>query len=109
MFSAATASLRAPMRRSMTVNRALSLRSLHSSMPRLMATEPPAAPSDYSNIIVESAGNGVTLIKLNRPKALNALNSELFTELNHATAAADEDPSVGAIVITGSEKAFAGE
>lgn len=64
----------------------------------------------YQNIIVSDAAEGkVRLITLNRPKALNALNSELFHELNDATAKADEDPAVGAIVLTGSDKAFAGE
>jgi enoyl-CoA hydratase len=85
------------------------VRALHSTLPRLTATPPTTDAGAYKNILVSAAGNGVTLITLNRPKALNALNSELFTELNEATAAADEDPSVGAIVITGSEKAFAGE
>jgi len=49
----------------------------------------------------------VTLITLNRPKALNALNSALFSEINDAALRADADPSIGAIVITGSDKAFA--
>lgn len=47
------------------------------------------------------------LITLNRPKALNALNSALFTELNSAAASADADSSINAIVLTGSQKAFA--
>ncbi|CEH14329.1 enoyl-hydratase isomerase [Ceraceosorus bombacis] len=81
-------------------------RTIQTTVPRL-STPPSSDVGDYKNIIVSQAGNGVTLITLNRPKALNALNSELFTELNHATAAADEDASVNAIVITGSEKAFA--
>jgi enoyl-CoA hydratase len=45
---------------------------------------------------------------LNRPKALNALSSALFHEVNDALFKFDADESVGAIVITGSEKAFAG-
>ena len=49
----------------------------------------------------------VGLITLNRPKALNALNSPLIRELNAATAAFDQDASIGAIVITGSDRAFA--
>lgn len=48
------------------------------------------------------------LITLNRPKALNALCDELIGELNCAAQSFDKDDSVGAIVITGSEKAFAG-
>ena len=47
------------------------------------------------------------LITLNRPKALNALNSQLVGELNAAAAAFDKDDGVGAIVITGSDRAFA--
>ncbi|PIE16223.1 MAG: enoyl-CoA hydratase [Rhodobacterales bacterium] len=49
----------------------------------------------------------VTLITLNRPKALNALNSELLGELAQVLKAAQEDDGVHCIVITGSEKAFA--
>ena len=47
------------------------------------------------------------VITLNRPKALNALNDALVAEINAAAAAYDADGSVGAIVITGSERAFA--
>lgn len=46
-------------------------------------------------------------VTLNRPKALNALSSALFTELNAALSAYDADSSIGAIIITGSDKAFA--
>ena len=60
----------------------------------------------YENIIVETRGR-VGLITLNRPKALNALNDALMTELGDALAAFDADEAVGAIVITGSDKAFA--
>jgi len=49
----------------------------------------------------------VGLIRLNRPKALNALNSELMAELTDALTVYDTNPDVGAIVITGNEKAFA--
>jgi len=49
----------------------------------------------------------VALITLNRPKALNALCDALMHDLNAAVKGADRDPSVGAIVITGSDKAFA--
>lgn len=49
----------------------------------------------------------VGLIRLNRPKALNALNSELMAELTDALTVYDSNPDVGAIVITGNEKAFA--
>lgn len=60
----------------------------------------------YENIIVETRER-VGLITLNRPKALNALNSKLMGELTAALQAFDADDKVGCIVITGSEKAFA--
>jgi enoyl-CoA hydratase len=60
----------------------------------------------YENIIVETRGR-VGLISLNRPKALNALNDALMNELGEALAAFDADEAIGAIVITGSDKAFA--
>jgi len=60
----------------------------------------------HENIIVETRGR-VGLIALNRPKALNALNDALMTELGDALGAFDADEAIGAIVITGSDKAFA--
>ena len=60
----------------------------------------------YANIIVESRGK-VGLITLNRPKAMNALNNALITELGHAIDGFEADESIGCIVLTGSEKAFA--
>jgi enoyl-CoA hydratase len=60
----------------------------------------------YKTLIVD-VQNSVQLIRLNRPDALNALNSELLGELTIALGKADADPKVRAIVITGSEKAFA--
>lgn len=60
----------------------------------------------YENILVETRGK-VGLITLNRPKALNALNDALMDELGAALKAFDAEEGVGAIVITGSEKAFA--
>ena len=61
----------------------------------------------YEHILVSQPKPNVTQITLNRPKALNALNSALFHELNDAAEKADEDEAIGAIVLTGSEKAFA--
>ncbi|KAL8243681.1 hypothetical protein R6Q59_009939 [Mikania micrantha] len=61
----------------------------------------------YENILVDTPRPGVGLITLNRPKALNALSSALFKELNAALKNYEEDKSIGAIVITGSDKAFA--
>lgn len=66
----------------------------------------PTATRSYHDILVSSSGP-VTVITLNRPKALNALRSSLFHELNDALHKSDNDPSVGAIVLTGSKKAFA--
>lgn len=60
----------------------------------------------YETIIVETRGK-VGLITLNRPKALNALNSQVLGELLAAAAGFEADHGIGAIVITGSEKAFA--
>jgi enoyl-CoA hydratase len=60
----------------------------------------------YENILVETRDK-VGLITLNRPKALNALNDALMDELGAALKAFDADEGIGAIVITGSEKAFA--
>ena len=60
----------------------------------------------YETIIVETRGK-VGLLTLNRPQALNALNSTVFRELNAAFDGFDADGEVGCIVITGSEKAFA--
>ncbi|WP_277186190.1 enoyl-CoA hydratase [Caballeronia sp. BR00000012568055] len=60
----------------------------------------------YENLLVETRGR-VGLITLNRPKALNALNDALMDELGTALKAFDADEDIGAIVLTGSEKAFA--
>ncbi len=60
----------------------------------------------YENIIVETRGH-VGLVTLNRPKALNALNAALIAELNQALDRFEADDEIGAIVVTGSERAFA--
>lgn len=60
----------------------------------------------YTSILVETRGR-VGLITLNRPQALNALNNQLMYEVMDALDTFDKDESVGAVVITGSEKAFA--
>ena len=60
----------------------------------------------YELIVVETHGR-VGLITLNRPKALNALNDQLVTEIGTALDGFEADEGIGAIVITGSEKAFA--
>ena len=93
--------LRSPLARASTRN-ALSLQNMASV--RFISSTPRLS---YENIVVSQPKPSVTLITLNRPKALNALNSALFHELNDATEKADNDANVGAIVLTGSEKAFA--
>ncbi len=61
---------------------------------------------EYTTILTETRGK-VGLIRLNRPRAYNALNSTLMRELTAALAEYDADPNIGAIVITGNEKVFA--
>ena len=60
----------------------------------------------YETILTETRGH-VGLITLNRPKALNALNAELIGELAQALDAFEQNPRIGCLVLTGSEKAFA--
>jgi len=60
----------------------------------------------YQNIIVETKGR-VGIIRLNRPQALNALNSALKAELGEAIRGFDADDTIGCMLITGNEKAFA--
>ena len=62
--------------------------------------------SEYTNILVEQRGR-VGLVTLNRPEALNALDKATMEQLVAAVTAMDADPGVGAVVITGSGKAFA--
>ena len=60
----------------------------------------------YENILTETQGK-VGLIRLNRPKALNALNDALMIDLGAALLAFDADEQIACIIVTGSEKAFA--
>ncbi|KAJ1959833.1 putative enoyl-CoA hydratase, mitochondrial [Dipsacomyces acuminosporus] len=69
---------------------------------RFMSTDAPS----YNMIKTETQGR-VAIITLNRPKALNALCTELFGELNDALQRFDNNSDIGAIVLTGSERAFA--
>lgn len=64
------------------------------------------AENTYETILVEQRDR-VGLITINRPKQLNALNTTVQREMAEAVEAFDRDPGVGAIIITGSEKAFA--
>jgi enoyl-CoA hydratase len=64
----------------------------------------------FENILIDTRGDGprrTGLITLNRPKQLNALNDALMDELGTALKAFDADETIGCIVVTGSEKAFA--
>jgi enoyl-CoA hydratase len=60
----------------------------------------------YQNILVETKGR-VGIIRFNRPQALNALNAALVVELNAAIEAFEADDSIGCMIVTGSDKAFA--
>jgi enoyl-CoA hydratase len=60
----------------------------------------------YELIIAETRG-AVGVITLNRPQAMNALNSQVMRELSEALDGFEADDAIGAIVLTGSEKAFA--
>jgi enoyl-CoA hydratase len=62
--------------------------------------------TDFETILLERKGR-VALLTLNRPKALNALNSQVTVDISAALDELEADDSVGAVVITGSERAFA--
>ncbi|MYE26251.1 MAG: enoyl-CoA hydratase [Chloroflexi bacterium] len=61
----------------------------------------------YQYILVDRPADGLGRVRLNRPKALNALNSALMDEVNEAMLAFNDDKSVGAMILTGNDKAFA--
>ena len=61
---------------------------------------------DYHELLVETHGR-VAVARLNRPQRMNALNDALAAELAAALAAFDADPGIGAIIVTGNDKAFA--
>jgi enoyl-CoA hydratase len=67
---------------------------------------PEAVSMAYKNLLV-GGENGVGIITLNRPEALNTLNSALMAELREAIDRLEADDAIGAIIITGNEKAFA--
>ncbi len=64
------------------------------------------AGQPFETVLLERRGR-VALVQLNRPKALNALNSQLMDEVTRLLTELDTDPGVGAIVLTGSDRAFA--
>jgi enoyl-CoA hydratase/carnithine racemase len=57
-------------------------------------------------LIVETPTPGVTLIRINRPEALNALNSAVLSELGATLEAIEADDTIRCLVLTGSERAF---
>lgn len=61
----------------------------------------------YETILTEIPAEGVGLVRLNRPQALNALNRQLLIEAFDALEAFDRDDSIGCMILTGSDKAFA--
>lgn len=67
----------------------------------------PFGTNSFENLLVDKRMNGVAVVTLNRPKQLNALCDKLIAELNSTLRDFDEDSSVKAIVLTGSDKAFA--
>jgi enoyl-CoA hydratase len=62
--------------------------------------------ADYETILIERH-DAVTLVRINRPQALNALNAQVLADITHAFAAYDADPMQRCLVLTGSDKAFA--
>jgi enoyl-CoA hydratase/carnithine racemase len=84
---------------------------LQAANPLLCRNFSMALEESYENIIVEKpeeGGGRVAVIKLNRPKALNALNDALFADLIHATSVLDDSEDIRCMVLTGSTpKAFA--
>jgi len=62
---------------------------------------------EYVRLETRGTDNRVALVTLDRPKALNALFSPLMSELLSTLATLDQDPAIGAIVLTGSDRAFA--
>jgi len=62
--------------------------------------------TEYTSILTE-IHDRVGLVRLNRPKALNALNSTMLTELMDVLDKFDADEDIGAVVITGNKRAFA--
>src|SRR5262245_16459397 len=61
----------------------------------------------HKNLLIESVDPGISIVKINRPQALNALNTETLMELRDAIRKLEEDASVRVVVLTGEgEKAF---
>ena len=62
---------------------------------------------NYEYILVDQPADGVGRVRLNRPKALNALSTPLMDEVNDAMLAFNSDEAIGAMILTGNDKAFA--
>ena len=60
----------------------------------------------YRTVLTETRGR-VGIVQLNRPQAMNAFNTAMLTELFDALEVFDKDENIGAIIVTGNEKAFA--
>ena len=73
----------------------------------LIITRAMSTPSEPLILTTRSSSQNVAILTLNRPKALNALSSQLFAQLNAELEMADDDDSIKAVVITGGEKVFA--
>src|SRR5687767_15467106 len=94
-------------RRATAARRCRRARCTPRSSPRSTAFTPRwSRPMSYDFITVEQKGR-VGVITLNRPKQLNALSPDLMAELGRALRDFDADAGVGAILLTGNEKAFA--
>lgn len=65
------------------------------------------SPAENATILLERRDDGVAVITLNRPKALNALNLQVMREISSALAELERDAAVGCVLLTGSERAFA--
>ncbi|KAK0646331.1 ClpP/crotonase-like domain-containing protein [Cercophora newfieldiana] len=77
-----------------------------STLPRVVRSYS-SAPTTYSYLEVSEPRPGVGQVTLSRPKALNALSTPLITELNSVLQSLSTSPTIGAIILTGSPKAFA--
>src|SRR5215207_7882064 len=75
--------------------------------PRHIHPQDRRTPMTYETILIETPAPGVGLVRLNRPQALNALNGQVTSELFDALETFDADDSIGCMVLTGSDKAFA--
>ena len=67
-----------------------------------------SSQQSYTHILTTRPEPSVSLITLNRLKALNALSTPLMLEINRALDEAENDEDIGVVVLTGSERAFGG-